>query len=302
MSFQHASLAAGRWFDFSLAEQLGNIGSEVSRAIRARKEPKQFEAAVSRAMELFNLTLSDPRWTGRLKEILLAHELFSKAVKEKIDDDTLDYLNRYFSHFACQARNPYNQAKELLDALFQFIDETFIAYICAQEGTTVWSSLIKDHEQRERRLLVEEGLEQLIDNQDQIISYDECKVQVKIHQIKNVLQNLDNIHAKNTLKIIYDDWESYYRIKFQDLLDKTIQSDIWGDLGYIRQSITHRRSLGIDKLKNAKIIKDFKPGEKIILTPEVMKNIYEALHNWYTDFLMEHFSPALKSSLKKNLS
>ena len=33
--FQHQSLAEGRWFTLSLAEQLANIGSEVSRAIRS---------------------------------------------------------------------------------------------------------------------------------------------------------------------------------------------------------------------------------------------------------------------------
>ena len=31
---QHRDMAAGRWHELTLAEQLGNIGSEVSRAIR----------------------------------------------------------------------------------------------------------------------------------------------------------------------------------------------------------------------------------------------------------------------------
>jgi hypothetical protein len=31
---QHRELAAGRWWELSIAEQLGNIGSEVSRAVR----------------------------------------------------------------------------------------------------------------------------------------------------------------------------------------------------------------------------------------------------------------------------
>ncbi len=36
MSAHHADLAAGRWHSMSLVEQLGNAGSEVSRALRAR--------------------------------------------------------------------------------------------------------------------------------------------------------------------------------------------------------------------------------------------------------------------------
>jgi hypothetical protein len=33
-AMHHRDLAAGRWWQLSLAEQLGNIGSEVSRAVR----------------------------------------------------------------------------------------------------------------------------------------------------------------------------------------------------------------------------------------------------------------------------
>ena len=33
-ALQHRDLAAGRWWELSLAEQLGNIGSEISRASR----------------------------------------------------------------------------------------------------------------------------------------------------------------------------------------------------------------------------------------------------------------------------
>ncbi len=35
MTVQHRDLAAGRWWELSLAEQLGNVGSEVSRAARS---------------------------------------------------------------------------------------------------------------------------------------------------------------------------------------------------------------------------------------------------------------------------
>jgi len=34
----HAGLAAGRWFELTLMEQLGNIGSEVGRATRAKAQ------------------------------------------------------------------------------------------------------------------------------------------------------------------------------------------------------------------------------------------------------------------------
>lgn len=104
--FQHQSLAAGRWFSLSLAEQLGNIGSEVNRAIRARGDAQRFDNAVERGLELFDLTLSDPRWRKRLKEIARARELFCDAAWGNLEYGTsLEDLNTYFYFFAFAARS-----------------------------------------------------------------------------------------------------------------------------------------------------------------------------------------------------
>jgi hypothetical protein len=106
MTFQHQSLATGRWFSFSLAEQLGNIGSEVNRAIRARGDNKRFDGAVMRALELFDLTLSDPRWKKRLKEIARSREIFCDAAYGALEYNTsLEDLDKYFFHFALVARS-----------------------------------------------------------------------------------------------------------------------------------------------------------------------------------------------------
>jgi hypothetical protein len=106
IKFQHQSLAEGRWFEFSLAEQLGNIGSEVSRAIRARADEKRFEGAIIRALELFDLTINDPRWHKRLKELTRARELFCDAAYGGLEYGTsLEDLDRYFTYFALAARS-----------------------------------------------------------------------------------------------------------------------------------------------------------------------------------------------------
>lgn len=105
MHFQHQSLAEGRWFQLSLLEQLGNIGSEVSRAIRARGDEKRFESAVFRALELFDLTIRDPRWRKRLKEITRSREVFCDAVYGGKEYGTsLEDLDVYFTQFAYAAR------------------------------------------------------------------------------------------------------------------------------------------------------------------------------------------------------
>jgi hypothetical protein len=104
-NFQHKTLAGGRWYQLSLAEQLGNIGSEVHRALIAKADEKRFNNAVVRALELFDLTMADPRWKGRLKEICRAREFFCDAAQGGVFyGTTLEDLNRYFYYFAYAAR------------------------------------------------------------------------------------------------------------------------------------------------------------------------------------------------------
>ncbi len=104
--YLHSDMAAGRWFELSLAEQMGNIGSEVSRARLAQgKDDKRFWAAAERALELFSLTLSDRRWLGRLKEIGRAREVFCDAVLGgKEYHSSLVDLQSYFDQFAIVVR------------------------------------------------------------------------------------------------------------------------------------------------------------------------------------------------------
>jgi len=74
--FIHKELAAGKWFHLSLLEQMANIGSEVSRAAKWQgKDKETFQATIDRALELFDLTLEDKRWRGRLREIARMREV-----------------------------------------------------------------------------------------------------------------------------------------------------------------------------------------------------------------------------------
>lgn len=107
MPYLHKNLASGGWHKLTLAEQLGNIGGEVSRAARwCGKDEKMFKKAVERALDLFDLTLEDPRWRGRRLEIARAREVFGDAIYGGVlyKSSFLD-LVRYFDHFAFAARN-----------------------------------------------------------------------------------------------------------------------------------------------------------------------------------------------------
>ncbi len=92
-----------RWQRLSLIEQLANIGSEIYRVkMWQGKDKKLFENSIIRVIELFNLTLSDPKNKGRLKEVARAKELFLDAVYNEGKEyrTSLDDLDKYFYQFA----------------------------------------------------------------------------------------------------------------------------------------------------------------------------------------------------------
>jgi hypothetical protein len=104
----HGRAAAGGWGGLELVEQLGNVGSEVERAIRFHKAGRRsrFEGALERALELFDLTAADPRWHGhRCQEILRAREEFCRLFFDPdVPPGSEDGLRRYFFGFAYAAR------------------------------------------------------------------------------------------------------------------------------------------------------------------------------------------------------
>ncbi len=104
----HREMADGRWRTLSLAEQLGNVGSEVSRTLKWRsRNPQLAERSLARALELIDLTLDDPRHRGsvaRLREICRVREvLLDFIVGPNRHGSTAATLQRYFDVFACAA-------------------------------------------------------------------------------------------------------------------------------------------------------------------------------------------------------
>ena len=100
---QHQELAAGRWFQMTLAEQLGNIGSEYGRAVNwAKKDAGRFNSALIRYLELLDLTINDPRWgANRKKEFLRLRE---QSCGELVDGEKDKNFQKYFDQFAFLAR------------------------------------------------------------------------------------------------------------------------------------------------------------------------------------------------------
>jgi hypothetical protein len=105
----HAELAAGRWHQMPLVEQLGHVGSEISRAIRwSAKNAELAQRAFHRSLDLLDLTLADPchrESPARLREIARAREVvvdYFTGVNQFGSTDAS--LQKYFDAFARASR------------------------------------------------------------------------------------------------------------------------------------------------------------------------------------------------------
>jgi len=100
----HKELAAGRWFELPLIEQLANIGVDVERTIRWKNkgELEYSKDAFERVLELIDLTVADPKNKGRgsLREILRVREaLVDHFVYDNEYGTTDEIWQQYFFDF-----------------------------------------------------------------------------------------------------------------------------------------------------------------------------------------------------------
>jgi len=101
----HKELAAGRWAQMNLMEQLANVGSEVSRANNWKKKENEVYAQNSfeRALELLDLTiLHSPRYAVTKELCRTREEMCKHFYRSNVDE--FEKINRYFLPFAFAAR------------------------------------------------------------------------------------------------------------------------------------------------------------------------------------------------------
>ena len=96
---------AAKWAEMDIFNQMGNIGSEVGRALSAKRRGKddRCQAAFYRGLDLIDQTAQ--LWAGQkrpgLRELLYARGQFAESVTTSKMDTTLE---TYFMQFAIAAR------------------------------------------------------------------------------------------------------------------------------------------------------------------------------------------------------
>lgn len=98
----HKGLTLERWSQFSLPEQLANVGADVERALRWKKRDraKNAQDAIERVLELMYLTILDAKNKKRLSELCRVREaLIDFLVYENVYQSTEEAWQRYFYYF-----------------------------------------------------------------------------------------------------------------------------------------------------------------------------------------------------------
>lgn len=96
-----------RWKDFSLVEQMANIGAEVGRSINWRKKGNTEMSinALYRGLELIDFTINDKKNKSSLKEILRIREaLVDFFLGDNIYKSSDSIWEKYFHFFNMAAR------------------------------------------------------------------------------------------------------------------------------------------------------------------------------------------------------
>ncbi len=101
MNYFHKEMVE-RWKDYSIFEQMANIGAEVGRAVKWKKKGSTERSmnAFYRALELIDLTVDDKKNKDCLKEILRVREVLGDyLIGENIYHSTEEQWDKYFYQF-----------------------------------------------------------------------------------------------------------------------------------------------------------------------------------------------------------
>jgi hypothetical protein len=104
----------------------------------------------------------------------------------------------------------------------------------------------------------------------------------------------------------YDFWNDYLRREYviakghldrnerddrvvKQRLRQNASHDLWGDLYYLRTSIVHKQGVANSDVAKCKLMKWFKPGDLVSLTPEHMHAIFLGLLTYRNELSAEQF-------------
>lgn len=99
MMRHHKTLSVEKWKREPRVQQMLMIGSEFARILHLKHGEDQ-KRCIERAYELIDLTLADPKWRGRAKELLRLREALGEEYSGAIDHRNIERYYAYCLDFA----------------------------------------------------------------------------------------------------------------------------------------------------------------------------------------------------------
>lgn len=112
MNYKPVQVNKDKWFSLSIAEQLGNTGSELDRYVNLlkRNDLENSEIAFYRAIDLLDLTKQNPTITrAQRKEVAKVKEVLCDSIVNAAQNynTPIEYFQKYFMDFALVARKQH---------------------------------------------------------------------------------------------------------------------------------------------------------------------------------------------------
>jgi hypothetical protein len=104
----HKNLSENKWFDYSEGQQILMIANELNRAKNwiLKKNTDNVNLCYERAFELADLTISDPKWKGKRRELLRFREYLAEQYDAEIKNSTIN--NQIYRGLIMLSAESYN--------------------------------------------------------------------------------------------------------------------------------------------------------------------------------------------------
>ena len=103
----HSQYTEDKRYAMTIREQMGNVSSEVWRALRAKASNNisRMNTAVDAVLELLVATRSDPKNQSKRREIARSREIFLDYITDTNEyNETAERIDKYFTEYALVAR------------------------------------------------------------------------------------------------------------------------------------------------------------------------------------------------------
>ncbi|MHC4460641.1 MAG: hypothetical protein ACYS6W_03270 [Planctomycetota bacterium] len=97
--------------------------------------------------------------------------------------------------------------------------------------------------------------------------------------------------ANMCLVSIYQYWEDEYRKKIEQALgleENVVQSDIMGDIRWLRESIIHNKGVAKKKVEKSKVLKWFKKGAEIFIDRNMFEEMVGQIYMLIKEFSQKY--------------